>query len=213
VPVAAEPARAPWYARLRHPAEPGVPAQRTLVGVLTPDFAPGVVVDLPGDRRPSGWFVAARHDADGHRVRAVHAALPHAPSLWYVELAEPDADPPAVTLVAFSDTGRPDGDVLTEAEARAAGVHGEHQVAAVRWWPEAGLVHQLYVGPEYRRRGVGSKLLHAAFGVQKARGLPDLHGDGRRTDLGEDLRRGLPAYASWRLAPLTQRLPPMTPGG
>jgi hypothetical protein len=43
------------------------------------------------------------------------------------------------------------------------------------------------------------------------RGLPPLHGDGRRTDDGEAWAGGLPAWASSRMAPRTHALPSMTP--
>jgi GNAT superfamily N-acetyltransferase len=206
VPVAAEPSLLEgWYARL--PAEH--PAERVLVAVLSDAFPAGSLVDLPEPRRPRGWRVAVR--TAGPAVRSVEVALPDAPLLWYVELAEPDAQPAATTLIAFSDRRCPDGAFLTAEQANAAGVTGGSQVAAIRWWPPTGLVHQLYVASRHRRRGVAGKLVQAAFGVQAARGLPRLHGDGRRTDLGEQFRNGLPEYASWRLAPWSQRLPPMDP--
>ena len=192
----------PWYARLAD----GGPGRRRFVAVLSADFPPGAVVDLPGSRLPTGWQVAVTTEAD--RVRAVDVALPGAPLLWYVELPEPDA----TTLVAFSDPRYADGAVLTAAEGHAAGVSGDDQVAALRWWPGTGLVHQVYVQPAARRRGVAGKLAQAAGGIQAARGLPDLHGDGRRTDLGEQWREGLPGYVATRLAARTHRVPAMTPG-
>nr|WP_281371659.1 GNAT family N-acetyltransferase [Petropleomorpha daqingensis] len=112
-------------------------------------------------------------------------------------------------MVAFSDARHADGTLLDDAAARALGVVGEHQVAALRWWPRRGLINQIYVAPEHRRLGIAAKLGHAAFALQRARGLPDLTADGRRTDLGERFREGLPAYAAWRLAPRTHRQPPM----
>ena len=191
----------PWYARLAD----GEPGCRRVVAVLSADFPPGTVVDLPGTRLPSGWQVAVT--IRGERLHSVAVALPDAPLLWYVELPESDA----TTLVAFSDPRQADGAVLTAAEARATGVSGDEQVAALRWWPGTGLVHQVYVQPAARRRGVAGKLAQAAGGVQVARGLPDLHGDGRRTELGERWREGLPGYVATRLAARTHRLPAMTP--
>ena len=205
----ADPALVGWWARLLDQEEPGRPQTRTLAGVLSDEFPAHTVVDLPGARRPSAWVVAVRTDTATGRVLTVDVRLPEAPLLWYVEVGEPGADPPATTLVAFSDPRYPDGTVLDETEARAAGVLGESQVAALRWWPHLGLVNQIYVASAHRRRGIGGKLGHAAFAVQKARRLPDLHADGRRTDLGERFREGLPGYAAWRLAPRTRRLPPM----
>jgi GNAT superfamily N-acetyltransferase len=197
----ADPLLRPWYARLAD----GEPGCRRLVAVFSADFPPGTVVDLPGARLPTGWQVAVT--SEGGRVRSVAIALPDAPLLWYIELPEPDA----TTLVAFSDARYPEGSVLTAAEAQAAGVSGDDQVAALRWWPGTGLVHQVYVQPAVRRRGVAGKLAQAAGGIQVARGLPDLHGDGRRTDLGERWREGLPGYVATRLARHTHRLPAMTP--
>jgi GNAT superfamily N-acetyltransferase len=207
---AADPLLHPWWARLSD-GEPGRPARQTLIAVLSPDFPAHTIVDLPGSRRPTGWQVAVTTE-DG-RLDRVAVALPDAPMLWYVELPEPTAVPPATTLVAFSDLRRAEGEVLSEPEAWAAGVSGADQVAAVRWWPADGLVHQVYVQPSFRRRRVAAKLVQAAGGVQAARGLPAMHGDGRRTDLGEQWRAGLPGYLATRLAPRTYAVPPMTPDG
>jgi GNAT superfamily N-acetyltransferase len=202
------PAPEPWWARLSRPG------RTTLVAVLSADFPPGTVVDLPGERRPSGWKIAVgSDDADGQRPRTVEVDLPGAPLLWYVELTEPDADPPATTLVAFSDARFADAELLSQDEARTAGISAAAQVGAIRWWPGTGLVHQIYVGPAHRRRGVGRKLATAAFGLQAARGLPALHGDGRRTEMGEQWRQALPEAVAARMAPWSQRLAPMTPGG
>ncbi|MGY1620584.1 GNAT family N-acetyltransferase [Geodermatophilus sp. SYSU D00965] len=199
-----------WWARLPGPRQPGSPAQHTLVGVLSAEFPAHAVVDLPDARRPAGWQVAVRADVDGTRVHSVEVALPEAPLLWYVELPEPGEG--ATTLVAFSDARHAEGTLLSGEQARAAGVAGRHQVAALRWWTGTGLVHQVYVAPQHRRRGVAGKLVQAAYGIQAARGLPGLHGDGRRTDDGERWRAGLPDFLAWRLAPRSERLPSMTPG-
>ena len=195
-----------WWARLRD-TEPGSTGY-TLVDVMSDEFPPRTLVDLPGTQRPSGWCIAVRCGADG-QVRAVETALPDAPLLWYVELPEPDAAPPATTLVAFSDDRHPEGTLLSAADAQADGVSGADQVAAFRWWPGTGLVHQVFVVPQHRRRGVGLKLGHVAFGLQHARGLPALHGDGYRTRLGEQFRKGLPSYGAWRVAPWSHEVPPM----
>jgi GNAT superfamily N-acetyltransferase len=210
--VAADPALDAWWARQPVHVRPEVSARQALVGVLSDEFPAGTVVDLPGERRPSRWQIAVEADVADGRVHLVEVALPGVPLLWYVEVAEPHAAPAATTLVAFSDARYGEGRVLTRREAQAAEISAGHQVAALRWWPATGLAHQIYVQPAYRRRGVAGKLAQAAFGVQVARGLPQLHGDGRRTDLGEQWREGLPDYASWRLAPRSEHLPPMTPG-
>lgn len=200
-----------WWARFPVEEEPGSPARRWWVASLGDGFPAGSVVDHPPGRRPEGWVLAVRADADGGRVHRAEAALPGVPLLWYVELPEPEAAPPATTLLAFSDARFPEGTVLTADQARAAGVASGHQVAALRWWTGSGLAHQVYVAPRHRRRGLALKLSMAAYGIQRVRGLPPLHGDGRRTDDGEAWAGGLPAWAAWRLAPRTHALPSMTP--
>jgi GNAT superfamily N-acetyltransferase len=180
--------------------------------VLSGEFPAGTTVDLPDGRRPSGWQVAIRL-GDGVRVDTVEVADPGAPHLWYVEVAEPTAVPAATSLMAFSDDRQADGRVLGAAEARAAGIGGAGQVAAVRWWPGTGLVHQVYVDARHRGRGVARTLVQVAYALQAVRGLPLVHGDGRRTELGEGWRQALPAALAAQLAPLSEVLPPMTPAG
>ncbi|MBB3676050.1 hypothetical protein [Modestobacter versicolor] len=207
MPSGAEPLRDPWFARCPVAREAGRPGEQVLTAVLSAEFPAGTVVDLPDDRRPTGWQVAVRSAPGGDRPQLVEVALPEAPLLWYVALPEPEA----TTLVAFSDERHPEGTVLDLEQAQAAGVAGEQQVAAVRWWSATGLVHQVYVQPASRRRGVAGKLVLAAFGVQAARGLPAVHGDGRRTELGEQWRAGLPGHVADRMAPWTEHVRPMTP--
>jgi GNAT superfamily N-acetyltransferase len=201
----------PWWARFPEPGEPGAPPRQTLVAVMSADFPPHTVVDLPGGRRPTDWKVAVQADVDSSRVHRVEVALPGAPLLWYVELPEPTSRPAAITLVAFSDVRFAEGAVVDGDRARRAGADGARQVAALRWWPGTGLVHQVYVAAAHRRRGIGNKLIRAGFGIQAARGLPPLHGDGRRTELGEEWRNGLHAAVAARMAPLSEVMPPMTP--
>jgi GNAT superfamily N-acetyltransferase len=201
----------PWWARLPEPGEPGTPPRHTLVAVWSAEFPAHTVVHLPSGRRPSGWQVAVQADVDGSRVHRVEVALAGAPLLWFVELPEPTGRPAASTLVAFSDARFADGTVVDDVRARHAGVDGSGQVGALRWWPGTGLVHQIYVAPAHRRRGVGDKLVRTVFGIQAARGLSPLHGDGRRTKLGEEWRNALPAAVAARMAPLSEVMPPMTP--
>jgi len=198
-----------WWARL---PDDGGPGGHTLVWVASREFPANTVVTLPGSRRPAAWRVAVRGGGPAGPISSVEVALPDAPLLWYVELPEPEAAPGAATLVAFSDPRYAGGTVLTAGEARAAGVAGQQQVAAFRWWTDSGLVHQIYVSPEHRRKRVMLTLAHAAFAVQGMRGGPPLHGDGRRTDDGEAFARALPSYGAWRAAPRTEHLPSMTPG-
>ncbi|SDF64014.1 GNAT family N-acetyltransferase [Klenkia brasiliensis] len=199
-----------WWARYRSPAAPGSPALVTLTGVDSDEYPFGSDVEQPDDRRPPGWAVSVTR-SDAGRVHRVLVNQPGVPLLWFVELDEPAADPPAATLLAFSDARHAHGEVLTAADAQAAGVRGDQQVAAVRWWTGSGLVHQLYVAPQHRRKGIATALVTAAFGVQAAHGRPLLHGDGRRTDDGEAWRAGLAAHLQHWFEPWSRRLPSMTP--
>lgn len=202
-----------WWARSVEPGDAGSPPAETLVWVLSAEFPANTTVTLPGNRRPAAWRMAVRHAGATGPVASIEVALPDAPVLWYVDVPEPAADPAAATLVAFSDSRHPDGTVLTADQASAEGISGNQQVAAIRWWPATGLVHQLYVAPAHRRNGVAGKLAHAAFGLQAVRRRPPLHGDGRRTDDGEAFTRALPSYGAWRVAPRSEHLPSMTPVG
>ena len=66
---------------------------------------------------------------------------------------------------------------------------------------------------QHRGRGVARTLVQVAYALQAVRGLPPVHGDGRRTELGEGWRQALSAALAAQLAPLSEVLPPMTPAG
>jgi GNAT superfamily N-acetyltransferase len=209
--IGAEAAVDGWWARVPADGHPGPSGSGALLWVVSGEFPADTVVSLPGGRRPPAWRVAVTFAGSSDRASRIEVAVPAAPLLWYVQHVEAAATPPATTLIAFSDARHPEGTVLSGEEALASGVTGEHQVAACRWWTGSGLVHQIYVAPEHRRRGVAGKLAHAAYGLQGARGGPSLHGDGRRTDDGEAWTRALPGYGAWRVAPRSAWLPSMTP--
>jgi GNAT superfamily N-acetyltransferase len=181
------------------------------------DFPDGTVVDLPGDaRRPAGWALEVHRDDAGslaHRVVTADWVAPGAPLLWYVAVPVAAADLAELDLVAFSTTHRAEGDVLDLTGFRALGISWRNQVAAVRWCVTTGLVRQVYVAPDARRRRIGTKLVAAAAGVAVAEGWSSVHGDGRRTDLGEAWLADKSAAWQSRIAARTEHLPPMTPAG
>lgn len=158
-----------------------------------------------------GVIVEARLDDSVTTVHVLPAVAPKAPPVWFVELRENSARPPAVTLLAFAAAAGtpPAGRVVAEADA-PAGVTSDDQVGAVRWYPATGEVDQVYVQPAWRRRSVGTVLVLAASTLSMARGWPRLWGDGQRTQLGEAWRNA----SVWRdrTAALTHVAPPMTPG-
>jgi GNAT superfamily N-acetyltransferase len=134
---------------------------------------------------------------------------PKAPPLWFVEIRESTARPPAVNLVAFTGAAAPTGALLDAADLPGRGVHTADQLGAVRWYPATGEFDQIYVQPEWRRRTIGWALAAAAGTLSDARDWPLPWADGQRTDMGEKFRNGSP----WRhrAQDLTHLAPPMTP--
>jgi GNAT superfamily N-acetyltransferase len=199
-----------WYARHHVPGQPG----SVVVGVAGGEFPEGSVVDLPTPaRRPAGWVTEAHVAGPGalpHRVLVSDLVAPAAPLLWYFAVPAPDV-PAGIDLVAFSTTDQAEGDVLDAPAFDALGLAWGNQVGAIRWDAGTGLISQVYVAPTVRRRGVGTKLVAAAAGLTHGRNWPELHADGRRTDLGEAWVSGVRAAAWLEVAPRTGTAPPMTP--
>lgn len=143
-----------------------------------------------------------------HRIVAGHRFSPDATSLWFVEVPQPAAEPPASYLVAFSGHGVDGGTVVPPGERRPARVGSADQVAAIRWIPQTGQAHEVYVQPDWRRRGVATGLGVVCATVQAARGGPRIWGDGARTAMGETWRTGtdwahLAAELDYLEAPMT----------
>jgi GNAT superfamily N-acetyltransferase len=152
--------------------------------------------------------------AGSGKVLSLHvgaSVAPTAPPLWYVEKPETAERPPAMILVAFSTDDLPEGTVVDDARFAAMPITSNQQVGAVRWWPSSGLVHQVYVVPAHRRKGIGTKLLAAAGAYRAARGWSPIWGGGDRTDLGEVHTAALPTPFRERLTPRTRVMAPMTP--
>jgi GNAT superfamily N-acetyltransferase len=202
-----------WWARCRATAD----APARIVFVHGNQHADGTAVDWPhGTPLPAAedgaWGVAVLDDlglpTDIHL--ATDAFAPKARPVWFCEVRELTADPPAVNLLAFTGAGVRAGRVLDEPAAREAGATTADQVGAVRWWPASGEIDQIYVQPQWRRRHVATVLLHAAAMLSVARGWARLWSDGQRTELGEQLRNA----RDWRqrAAELTHVAPPMTLG-
>lgn len=197
--------------------------------VLGCDGEPGRFVSVQSHRYPDGTIVelddtdaAAQigNDAactvgigsDGAAVTLLVTPLVarRSPPLWFAELRESAAAPPAVNLIAFTGAGVPAGGLLDENALTNVSVTSEDQLGALRWYPATGEVDQIYVQPQWRRRSIAGALLIGAGALCVARGWPRLWGDGQRTALGEQLRNA----STWRhrAADLTHIAPPMTPG-
>ena len=182
-------------------------------------YADGERVELPlaeAERTVGDDAVAtAFYDEHGRvgRLQVGRRGAPLAPPLWFAEVRESTARPPAVSLMAFeahAGFGVPAGGLLDTVALAQTPVTGADQLAAVRWYPATGEVDQVYVQPEHRRRSLSGAMIGAAAALSYARDWPRLWGDGQRTALGEQLRNASP----WRhrAADLTHVAPPMTPG-
>ncbi len=179
-----------------------------------------------GDRFPDGEVapVSGPEDLDG-AVRLWHAttdeagrpqllveaaAAPQAPDVWFVAIPHPRTDPPCFDLVAFATEDLPPGTVVDNPTFTAMPVRSRDQAAAIRWFPDTGVVDQVFVSKPLRRTQLATKLVYAASAYHQHQGWPGrLHSDGRRTHLGERFVAGL-RHPS-RVAPWTETAPPMDP--
>lgn len=200
-----------WLARVA--AFDGQPGRVFIVqSGVHPD---GTCLDVTPDQHAAGvtdgWVAVATRDADGSVTSLVLAdsVAPEAPPLWFVEVRESAADPPAVNLLAFSEHGQAAGTLMDRADLSNVAVRRSDQLAAIRWWPAVGEVDQIYVNPDWRRRGIGTAVVQAAAVLTAARGWSRLWGDGQRTVLGEQFRNA--SFWRHRTAELTRVAPPMTP--
>jgi GNAT superfamily N-acetyltransferase len=192
------------------------------------DGKPVWVAAVLSDRHPAGAHVELIADAAQREVgvdglctaefdengavgalRVGARGAPKAPPLWFVEVRESAASPPAVSLVAFTEHGVPAGSLLAETDIGSTSATSADQVGAARWYPATGEVDQIYVQPQWRRRTVGRALVVAAGTLAYARNWPKLWADGQRTQLGEQFRNASPWWH--RAHDLTHLSPPMTP--
>ncbi|MGY6500053.1 MAG: hypothetical protein ACXIVQ_04020 [Acidimicrobiales bacterium] len=135
---------------------------------------------------------AGLDDARRVRVEVSDWAAPGAPDVWCVLLREHQQGKEQATLVAFCTDDLPNGTVLPDASFFTMPVRNNQQVAAVRWWRDTAVVHQIYSHPEHRRSHLATKVIYAASGIHQLHGWPGrLHSDGRRTDEGQQFATGL----------------------
>ena len=205
-----------WYMRIRH--ADADPPEESLVGVGSDEYADGSIVELadhgPWPLRPNR-LVRVRYLLGTKRIRSLSVIATWAsgaPPLRYVEAADGGGDRPAHTLVAFPAEPDTAGRLDDAADFAELGLTSSDQVAAIRWYPNTGLIHQIYVAPAHRRNRIGTALIMAAAGLRVCRGWPALHADGRRTPEGEAFALAGPTQWQHRVEQLTETMPPMTPG-
>ncbi|HKC27507.1 MAG TPA: hypothetical protein VKB75_05805 [Jatrophihabitans sp.] len=187
-----------------------------VAGVLSARYPPGAHVELlveTAELEVGQDAICAAHFDDDGRVTALRPGprgAPKAPPLWFVEVRESAASPPAVSLVAFTGHGVAAGSLLDETDIGGTSASAADQVGAVRWYPASGEVDQIYVQPQWRRRTVAGALVVVAAVLSYARGWPLLWADGQRTEMGEKFRNA----STWRhrTMDLKHTSPPMTPG-
>lgn len=182
-----------------------------VAGYETDDHPDGAVIQsVAGRDFPEGWFWRTRESDRGIlRAEVSPTAFPGVPPLWFVNVDEPKGDSPATNLVAFPTDHHPAGTVISRWAFATMGVHNDLQAGAVRWY-RTGIVHQIFVAKQWRRRHVATHILAVADAFHQANGWPGhLRSDGRRTDLGRFLAAGI--RHPQRFAPLTDEMPSMDP--
>jgi GNAT superfamily N-acetyltransferase len=174
---------------------------------MTDEHPDGSIVAAPDPSWPVLW--RSLESAEGLvRLEFADLVAPEAPQVWFVYVDEPKSNPPAAHLVAYANDRMPAGTVISKYRFPTLGVHNDEQVAALRWYPDGGLIHQIYVTDKWRRQQLGTRLIYAveAFHVAN-RWNGKVHADGRRTELGE--RFVVAAQRPERITPLTETMPSM----
>jgi GNAT superfamily N-acetyltransferase len=175
---------------------------------FTPLWEPPEAFREP-DGAPTPMVIAEVVD---DRVRSIVVRWnEHTANLWWVEVPETSADPPALNIVAYDAPVLAPGSVIDDVAFTSLPVRADMQAGAYRWWPSTGEVHQMYVAPEGRRQGVGIALGTFAWTYAWLRDWPAQFTGGYRTDQGEAFLETTKPWWSGRMGPRTHISPPMTP--
>ena len=142
---------------------------------------PAVAADLPRIGRLGALLVEAHYNIDAKRFIATRARTP----LDYASFLETQLKRPDVAILVADENG----DVIGYAYAAVEG----YDYMSLRG--PAGVVHDVLVEPDSRRRGVGRQLLDAALAFLKARGVPRVV---LTTAEGNDVAERLFARAGFR---------------
>ena len=193
-----------WYAR-RSTQPNGLHLVSAFRGTEVPDG------ETLHDGKPALWSTEPS-DQGLIRVRVADEVAPTAPAAWFVSVNEPRADPPAANLVAYVTDDFPPGTIVNRFQFGSLGLKSESQVGAIRWLWQFGVVHQVFVAPQWRRHRLGTVLIYTASAFHQANGWPGrLHGNGQYTELGDRFLATLDHPE--RIPPLTETMPPMDPAG
>ncbi|TPX05185.1 GNAT family N-acetyltransferase, partial [Schumannella luteola] len=125
-------------------------------------------------RVPDDATLAWRTSATPHGL--LHVGIPFerapdAPPLWFLAIDESHGRAPSATIAAYTGDQLPDGTIVGSLGFARLGVPADAQLGEVRWFRD-GLVHHIHVDPAFRRRDIGTSLLHAAGAWQQANRWP-----------------------------------------
>lgn len=143
------------------------------------------------------------------RIRRLMGQASDSPPLWFVSVNDSRATGlDTMSLVAFDSDHFPDGTIIDEMDFVLLPVANEQQIAAIQWRISTGIVEQVYVSSDARRRDIGRRMGHAAGQFHQVNDWPGVvRASGRRTVLGQQFTVGqvLPS----RVTEHTELSPPM----
>jgi GNAT superfamily N-acetyltransferase len=202
-----------WYLRVTN--HDGSPSRLLAIeSSRMPDAAVETVTEADfDDSMVIGWRCQVGfHGGRPANITMAPDLVAKAPDLWFCEFHEDEATPPtAVHLIVFTGHNQPAGALLDHAAVSTAGISYDTQLAAMRFYPATGELHQMYVQPAWRRYGIGRTLIYATGALSIAHGWPRIWAGGLRTEQGEQFRQSSPVWVT-RSSDLTETAPPMTPG-
>jgi hypothetical protein len=177
---------------------------------LSDDFPDGTELDpsvIPGPDWIKGWTMSET-DQGLIRVSYDNFALAKDLNVWFVFVDEPKSNPAAANLVLFVGDQKPMGTFVSRYAFATMGVANDEQIGAIRWYRDSGMIHQIYIAPKYRQLQLATYLLYSTSAFHHAKGWSGIiHGDGRRTKLGNILAAAS-AYPN-RYRALELQMPPM----
>ena len=125
---------------------------------MSPIVRRATSADLPGIGRLGALLIAEHHDFDSRRFLAARDRTP----VDYASFIGTQLEGSDVAVLVADDNGGVIGYAYSAVEG--------YDYMSLRG--PAGILHDIVVDPEHRRRGVGRLLLDATFAYLKSRGAP-----------------------------------------
>ncbi|HET6899062.1 MAG TPA: GNAT family N-acetyltransferase, partial [Vicinamibacteria bacterium] len=123
-----------------------------------PTIRRATAADLPAIGRLGALLIAEHHDFDSRRFLAVRPSTP----VDYASFLGTQLDDPDVAVLVADEGGNVTGYAYCALEG--------YDYMSLRG--PAGVLHDVIVAPEHRRRGVGRLLLDAVLAYLRSRGAP-----------------------------------------